>query len=367
MADSVKRWVKDIRILEAARQFQQNDRACRIEPLGKGNINDTYLVHGKEDSFVLQRINDQVFPQPERVVLNFFRISEYIKAKLGAASDQWECISCLPTRNGKPFYRDSHEGVWRAQTYLDETVTYTVIETSHRARQVGWALGHFHSLLSDLPHTALYDTLPGFHNLPRYMQRFEKAEYNHCRPTSAELSYCFDYLEKCPLQIDALEKARSLKIFTTRVIHGDPKVDNFLFRRLEDRVVGLIDLDTVGPGLLHYDLGDCLRSCCNTSGEQERNMGEVSFDVGLCRELLKGYYAAAEDILQKNDKKYVFEAVSLITFELGVRFLTDYLEGNSYFKVEYEEENLHRALLQFRLVENILEQEQIIRRVAEGK
>ncbi len=367
MPDKINRPGHDSRIHEAARQFVKSDNPLQIGSLGAGNINDTYLVKaGGRESFVLQRLNGRVFPHPKLVAENFVKVTEHIRARLAGAPDQWEIISSVPTLAQEPFFMDSQGDIWRAQRYLEDTVTHSVIATSQQARQVGWVLGHFHSLLADLSPSVLYETLPNFHNLPLYMQGFENTSACHRRPSSYELSFCLDFIGKKHFDIDVLERAKKEKKLTLQVIHGDPKIDNFLFLKGTDTAVGLIDLDTVGAGLLHYDIGDCLRSCCNSSGEKERKVDRVYFDLDMCRDILKGYYSAAGELICKNDKKYVYEAISVITYELGLRFLTDYLAGNIYFKVTHEKENLHRALLQFRLVEDIMGQEQAIRRVAEG-
>ncbi len=346
---------------EAAKEFLQNSTKPCVEILGEGNINETYLVRTNKESFVLQRINEKVFPQPELIVSNGFRIAEHIKATLGNEAEKWTCISCLATREGKPLFHDDKGGVWRAQTYLEETVTYPEIVTLHRARQVGSALGHFHLLLRNMATNALHEPLPDFHNLPLYKKKFDVIRGNHSRKISRKLTQCFEIIDNFPFEIDILEEAAKNNLLTTQVIHGDPKADNFLFRIKDDSIVALIDLDTVGPGLLHYDIGDCLRSCCNSFGERGNSFEMVTFDMDLCRAILNGYFTSTAHMLTEKDRGYIFEAVALITFELGLRFLTDYLVGNRYFKVHYEEENLKRAFLQFHLVINILEKEREIR------
>ncbi len=353
------------RIHKAAAKFVHNGGPIHVESLGEGNINDTYLVRSAGDVFVLQSINDKVFPSPHLVVENFFTLTRYLKNRLEKLASQWEIIVSIPTVSGEKYYRDEGGRIWRAQSFLEQTVTHTVIETPHRARQVGWALGRFHSLFTDLPGSTLQQVLPGFHNLPQYMQAFEKAVLGHKRPSSTELSHCLHCIGTHPYPIDFLERLKTKKGVTTQVIHGDPKVDNVLFSNVTDMAKCLIDLDTVGSGLLLSDIGDCLRSCCNSSGEKKGEGGSVHFDVEMCRQILKGYYPAAGNIVTRHDREHVFEAVVMLTFELGVRFLSDYLVGNRYFKVRYEEENLHRSFRQFQLVENILEQEKSIRRVAE--
>jgi Ser/Thr protein kinase RdoA (MazF antagonist) len=164
-------------------------------------------------------------------------------------------------------------------------------------------------------------------------------------------------------RVQVLEDARSQGRLLLRPIHGDPKVDNVLFDDATGRAVCLIDLDTVKPGLVHYDVGDCLRSGCNTLGEETERWQEVRFEADLCRALLGGYLPAAGTFLTEWDYEYLYDAVRLIAFELGLRFFTDHLEGDVYFRVGRPDHNLTRALVQFRLAESIEALEPAIRAI----
>jgi Ser/Thr protein kinase RdoA (MazF antagonist) len=340
---------RDRQVSEAARRFTGPDTEIRIKRLGEGNINDTYLVEGAGPSFVLQWINSHVFPRPELVVENFATVTAHLGRRDSSLNFDWQDIHLIPTIEGRPFFKDGHGDVWRAQSYIDGTSTFSTIDSPERAREVGWAVGTFHRLVADLPSASLHETLPGFHLLAAYLNHFDRV--SRLRPVrqSPELRHCLDIVGKYRSRMYSVRQAEVDGRLIPHIIHGDPKAANVLFARDCGRAVCLIDLDTVRPGLLLYDIGDCLRSCCNPAGE-EGGPEAVRFDVDLAREILAGYYAGAGQLVTPLDKAFVYDAVCLLCFELGLRFLTDYLEGNRYFRIENDEDNLQRALRQFHLL-----------------
>ncbi len=344
----------------AARRFIGSDSAIRIGKLGEGNINDTYLVESSGHSFVLQRINGQVFPRPELVVENFATVTAHLGRRDRNLCPHWQDIRLLPTLRGEPFFKDDHGAVWRAQSYIARTTTFSTIDTPERARQVGWAVGTFHRLVVGLPAASLHDTLPGFHVLASYLDHFDRASGLRPIRQSPELRHCLGIVEKYRSQMHTLRRAEGDGRLVPQIIHGDPKAANVLFDRDSGRAVCLIDLDTVRPGLLLYDVGDCLRSCCNPAGE-EGDPDAVRFDADLARAILAGYYAGAGQLITPLDKASVFDAVCLLCFELGLRFLTDYLDGNRYFRITSDEDNLQRALRQFNLLLSLIAKGNIFR------
>ena len=352
---------------EIIEQFCSRSSLPVVEPvvtaLGAGNINDTWLVRTGVQKFVLQRLNRQVFPQPQLVMANLATISAHLQGWVNTSGQRWENSSLLATRAGGLFYTDRQGDFWRAVTYIDRTTTHQTITTAALARQVGWALGHFHNLLAELPAGNLHETLPGFHLLPSYLDHFDRVLAAVTRPVDPDLRFALDFVAARRRGADLLERARQQGRLRVQTIHGDPKVGNVLFDVASDLAVSLIDLDTVGPGLIHYDIGDCLRSCCNVAGEAAADLSRVEFDLDLCRETLTGYFSGAGNLLTDQDRALIYHAVRLIAFELGLRFLTDYLAGNCYFKVLQAEENLQRALVQFHLVQSIERQKNEIEEV----
>ncbi len=249
---------------------------------------------------------------------------------------------------------------WRGLSFIEAVQSLDIINDLGHAREVGYGLGRFHHLLSDLPAEHLSDTLPGFHVTPQYLAHYDKVRAHHGAPASPELAHCLNFVSRRRAWAHVLEEARAQGRLRLRPIHGDPKVNNVLLDTATGQAVALVDLDTVKPGLVHYDIGDCLRSGCNPQGEETGHWEAVRFDPDLCRGLLQGYLSQARGFLTEADYEYLYDAVRLIAFELGLRFFTDYLEGNVYFKARHREHNLARALVQFRLTESIESQETVI-------
>ena len=335
------------------------DSITTIEALGKGNINTTYLVTTSRQPLVLQRINRQVFPSPTTVVENFAIVARHLEEKQRLLKMRYRFAHLLPTISGNAWFEDDAGEIWRAQSYLAGRSLPTVRKTG-QAHEIGRALGCFHVLISDLAVEQLHDPLPGFHILPGYLAQFDSLASSFQGPGSADLDQCLAIVEHYRQMAPLLQQAGEQGHLHCRIIHGDPKVDNFLFDTGFEHAVSLIDLDTIGPGLLHYDLGDCLRSCCNRGGESG-DPQRIDFDMDSCRAFLSGYKQEMGDSLSRHDKEYLYAAVLLISFELGLRFLTDHLRGNTYFTVRRVGENLQRALVQFALAKRIAQQEETLR------
>ncbi len=347
-----------VELREVAATFCRDGRICPIERLGEGNINDTYLVRSADATLVLQNINAEVFPEPRRVIDNFVRITGHLKKKQKETGLIFLIAEPVRTLTGELYHRDSRGGFWRGQTYLAGSHAGNSSQENWFVR-VGRTLGRFHLLAADLDVAQLAEPLPGFHHLPGYMDEFDLIVAKKPREMDADGRYCLESIARVRPMTNILDDARAAGILAVQPFHGDPKIDNFIFSASGD---GMLDFDTVGGGLIHYDLGDCLRSCCNRAGEKGRDASAVSFDLTCCRALLEGYFSGGVFLAEKQ-RNLIFEAVYLITFELGVRFFTDHLRGNSYFRVAKDGDNLARAVRQFRLAENIAAKEQEIRRI----
>jgi thiamine kinase-like enzyme len=339
--------MSDAKLLNIARQFAAS--ANRIVPLGNGLINDTFLVTTAVNHFVLQRINTLVFPSPDQIMANLVTLTQHI-AKKNSVEIGLQLPQILNTVTDAHLYSDEHGDTWRALSFIPDSESLESLRTLEDVWQAGYALGHFHCLLSDLEPASLHDTLPGFHITPGYLQQYRQAL---TQTAVSEDAFCAEFIAQFQHQANDLEAAKQQGLLSLRVIHGDPKLNNFLFEVHSRKVISLIDLDTVKPGLVHYDLGDCVRSCCHNSMTGE-------FDLEPCAELLKGYLSEAGKFFTNYDYQYLYPAIRLIPFELGLRFYTDYLQGNLYFKVTEPKQNLQRAIEQFRLCESILAQEQAI-------
>ncbi|MBN2392540.1 MAG: aminoglycoside phosphotransferase family protein [Anaerolineae bacterium] len=346
------------------------DALADVREYGAGNINDTYRVTtavGRR--FILQRINQRVFKHPEWIMANIRVYNEHVAARLAAEGDtmvrRWKTPQIVPSRDGRDYVLDAEGGFWRALTFIEGARTYPTIQDARHAREVGYALGRFQSLISDLDATRLYDTLVGYHITPRYLAHHDAVVERNDFARSPEIEYGLRFVEARRDVIPVLEEARQQGKLRLRLAHGDPKVDNVMIDDVTGQAVGLIDLDTIKPGLVHYDIGDCLRSGCNPLGEETEGIDGVYFDMDLCRAILQGYLPLVRAFYTADDYAYLYPAVRLLALEQGLRFFTDYLEGNVYYKVKHQTHNLARALVQFRLVESIEAQEASIRAAVE--
>ena len=416
-------------LLAAAEQFASPSPILEVWEYGSGNVNDTFLVTldgAEEKHIILQRLNARVFPQPELIMGNLGTMSDHLARRLRQTplppGRRWEAPRVLCARDGRDHWISPDGSFWRALSFIDGAETFDTIKNPAQAREVGYALGLFHNLLSDLPPERLADTLPGFHITPLYLKHYDEVWAGRgfwergpgavgrlqslsqtlspnphkgggqgdgealraapprglrarrprpygspARPSgpppvpSPELDYCLKFIEARRGGASVLEEAKAQGKLALRVIHGDPKVNNVMLDVVTGRAVALVDLDTVKPGLVHYDIGDCLRSGANPQGEETEDWETVRFEPEAGRAILTGYLSQARDFFTQVDYDYLYDAVGLIAFELGLRFFTDFLEGNVYFKVRHREHNLIRALVQFKLTESIESQETALR------
>lgn len=356
-------------LVEIASVFAGAHAVQGVSPLGNGNINSTYLVAREEaEPFVLQRLNTAVFPQPQRVMHNLLTVSQHVEGRLEGegkdAGDRWVLPRVLRSRSGEAWLEEG-EQFWRAISFVPATTSLDALASPGQAREVGYGLGRFHELVHDLPCEQLADTLEGFHITPGYLAQYEAICAEPSRRPSEQEAWAHRFVAQRAPWAGVLERAKASGELPLRPIHGDPKVNNVLLDARSGRAVALVDLDTVKPGLVHYDIGDCLRSGCNPLGEETPALDAVTFDLTLCEALLEGYGAVAHRFLGPADHRYLYDAIRLLSFELGLRFFTDHLAGNVYFHTQRPGHNLDRALVQFRLTASIEAQERDIRGLLE--
>ena len=323
-----------------------------IKLLGNGLINDTYLITGSAGPVILQRINTQVFTKPELIMANLKVLCGYRNSNTESRINL-KIPGLILTRDGKDFFYDPSQGYWRAWEYIDNSESLETLSSLDQAGQVGCALAQFHCLTHQLDVSMMHDTLPGFHVTPGYYQRYLEVSAESNVPAD---KFCTDFIAGFQDKLHDLETPKRQNLLIERVIHGDPKLNNFLFDINSGQIISLIDLDTVKPGLIHYDIGDCLRSTCH-------RLADDTFDLDMCRAILHAYLQTMEDYLSSGDIEWFYPAIRLIPFELGLRFYTDYLDGNKYFKVSSPEENLSRAKSQFQLCSSVINQESEIKAI----
>ncbi len=358
-----------------ASQFDVAGRLVRVIPSPGGNVNDTYIAIFRttfsEERIVLQRLNRNVFASPENVIRNMKVVTEHVHRRLEAeqhlADRIWQLPRVIPSKQGEDYIQDSDGDYWRAISLIASAHAYERIQNLEHAHEAGFVLGQFQRLISDIPVEDLFDTLPGFHITPQYLDKMDRSvatEKGLQRlQSSTDAEHCYRFITKRREWASVLENAKNENQLRIRPIHGDPKVANIMIDDDTGKGTCIIDLDTVKPGLVHYDFGDCLRSCCNPAGEETLDLSRVVFETDLCEAIVRGYMTFARSFLSPEDISFQFDSIRLITYELGVRFFADYIAGNIYFKVNTEGQNLNRALVQLKLCESIETRESTIRRI----
>ncbi len=359
MMSSFIKWSTDLdKLIEIAQHFAFGGEVREVHEYKSGNINDTYLVHSHAAAHpqaILQRINQNVFPDPMLIMRNLRTFLEHVHAHVPPIETRrWEIPRIIPLREGGDYFIDDTGDLWRALTFIEKAQTYPNIQDAGHAREVGYALGTFHRQTRDLDPDQLYDTLKGFHIMPLYLAHYDEVlPHTHVDLTEPEVAYCARVVENARVWAPVLENAHARGELSLRAVHGDPKVDNIMIDDMTGQAVSLIDLDTLKPGLLHYDTGDALRSGCNPLGEEPDDVSGVRFETDLCEAILSGYLPEVRGFLTPHDYAYLYDSIRVLAFEMGLRFFTDYLEGDVYFKVRDAYHNLLRAVVQFRLLESI--------------
>jgi hypothetical protein len=361
-----------------AGQFIVDGQLASIRPTGSGNVNDTYLAvfrtHFSEERIIIQRINGHVFSRPEWIMENMRILTNHCHGQLleesGSADRIWQLPKVIPCRDGKDYYLDEDGNFWRALTLIASATSFDKPQGTEHAYEVGTVLSQFHRLTASLDPTLLRDTLPGFHVTPGYLAAYDEViqgeQAQALANSSIEVRNLQRFVEDRRPFCRVLEDARQSGELSMRVIHGDPKIGNVMLDNDTGKGTAIIDLDTTKPGLIHYDFGDALRSICNKEGEETDDLSKIVFDLELCEAFVRGYMVHARDMLTDNDTCFLYDSIRLISFELGLRFFQDYLAGNLYFKVSSPEQNLRRAMVQFRLCESIELREKQIRKVLDS-
>lgn len=358
-----------------APKFDVAGRLVTVEHTGDGNVNDTYLAIFRttfsEERVILQQINKRVFAKPEYIMENMRVVTEHVHRRIEEEADSadriWQLPRVIPTKDGHDFLIDGEGEYWRAITLIASAHSYGQIQSVEHAREAGFVLGFFQRVISDLDVNRLRDTLVGYHITPGYLDKLDQAlqtpEGQLRLSASHDAQRCNRFIHERRDWCSVLENARDAGEIKLQPVHGDPKISNIMIDDATGKGTCIVDLDTVKPGLIHYDFGDCLRSCCNPMGEETSDLSRVLFDTDLCEAIVKGYMVQARSFLTDGDRKYLYDSIRLIAFELGLRFFADYIAGNVYFKTRYDGQNLNRARVQFKLTESIEAREKQIRSI----
>ena len=346
-----------------------------VQPLGCGNVNDTYLAVCRsvfaEEQLVLQCINNHVFRHPENIMQNLRRLTAHVHPKLeyqaGIGDRIWQMPKIIQTRAGNDFIIDGAGNTWRVITKIASATAFDKVQDARHAEECGLVLGYFHWMVSDLDPTTLIDPLPGFHVTPNYLANYDDTladpQAMARLAASPEAQRLAAFVDARRTYVPVFQQAMARGDLNLRIMHGDPKINNIMIDNYTGKGIAMIDLDTVSPGLFHFDFGDAVRSICNPAGEEETDLGKVTFDLDYFEAFSRGYMTYASGFLTPKERSYLFDAIRLITFELGLRFFQDHLSGNIYFKTQHPEQNLNRARVQFRLCETIEASEASIRQL----
>jgi hypothetical protein len=325
----------------------------------KGHIHTTYIVSFQEKNrirrYVVQRINTHVFRQPEAVMGNIMTVTSHMRRKIteGGGDPFRETLTIIPWSDGRPFYRDDTGSWYRAYLYVEGTRSYDVIRNRDRAREAARSFGRFQSMLSDLPPGLIHETIADFHHTPTRFWSFLHACRDDPNNRAHKAKKEIDFVMERKGDTGVLSALKEKGVLPVRITHNDTKINNVLFDEKTGKAVCVIDLDTVMPGLSLYDFGDCVRTAATPAAEDERDLSKVYCDLELFRSLAEGYMEEMGDIISAAERQYLAFSAKLMTLESGIRFLTDYLCGDVYFRTRLIHHNLYRAQNQFQLVSDM--------------
>lgn len=346
-------------LMQISGQFSVSGDCLEVKPFGNGHINDTYAVtcasEGGVRRYILQKLNSRVFPHPTALMNNFAAVTAYLRPiikKEGGDPDR-ECLKVIPTVQGAAYYVDGEGEVWRMTQLIENTDAYLVAESSAMFEDAGRAFGLFIKRLEGFDAASLIEVIPDFHNTVKRYENLEKAVAADKAGRASGVKDLIDFArarkDKTSVIVSALKEGR----IPLRVTHNDTKLNNVLIDTATQKAICVIDLDTVMPGSLLYDFGDAIRVGCSTAEEDEKDLSKVNFDRENFVAFTRGFMRGLGDNLTVNEEKLLPTGAILMTFECGMRFLTDYLEGDVYFKTAYPEHNLVRCRTQFKLVEEM--------------
>lgn len=339
-----------------------------ICPYGNGHINDTFYFSVGDEKYLLQKINKNIFPNVEALMHNIEQVTLFLQNKISSihGDKNRETLQIIYSKQHKSYYLDEEKNAWRIYRFIDNTLSLELPESIEDFRQSGVAFGNFQFLLSNFPSEHLYETIPNFHNTVDRLNQFkialEKDQFNRAKGIKKECQFILDREEDCKFFINLLNHNE----IPLRVCHNDTKLNNVLLDKTTRKAICVIDLDTVMPGLAAYDFGDAIRFGASTAKEDEKNLNNVSLDLEMFKNFFEGYMEGCKYSLNKREVETLPMGAKIMTLECGMRFLTDYLNGDNYFKINYETHNLIRARTQFKLVKDMEEKWNEIEKIVQS-
>ncbi|MDF3056871.1 MAG: aminoglycoside phosphotransferase [Rariglobus sp.] len=358
---------------DLVRQLAIYGEVVAAAPHGSGHINDTFAVTvsqaGTPVRYLLQRINHRIFTDVPALMDNIVRVTAHQQARLsvsGTSDASRRALSVIPARDGRPYVRDEQGAWWRAYLFIERALTYDRIESTVQARTAAQAFGEFQRLLADLPGARLHETIPSFHDTPRRYATFEAAAQADIAGRAAA---CADDLAFARSRAPLARKLTDLLaagLVPERVTHNDTKLNNVMLDNVTGEGVCVIDLDTIMPGLSLYDFGDMVRSATNAAAEDERDLSLVTARPAIFAALAEGFLTGAGPSLNDVERAHLVAAGEVMTYEVGLRFLTDHLQGDTYFKIKRPNHNLDRARNQFALLRSLESQAGAFARIVDA-
>jgi hypothetical protein len=349
----------EIKFEKIIQQFALEGELKEVNVYGNGHINDTFKAELKTNgiiqNYILQRINHNVFKNPVGLMRNIEAVTSHLQRKIkdiGGDSTR-ETLTLVPTKDGNSFIKTDAGSYWRVYIFIENACTYEIVENLGHVFHAGKAFGTFQRLMSDYPPDKLVETIPDFHNTRKRFDTFKKAVArdvkNRCISSQREIKFVTERAGIASILLEKLDKGQIPK----RVTHNDTKFNNVMIDQQTGEGICVIDLDTVMPGLSLYDFGDSIRSMANPAQEDERNLSKVNFDIKVFEQYTSGYLESTRDFLSPEEINELPFSAILMTYECGMRFLTDHLEGDTYFKIQRENQNLDRCRTQFKLVQDM--------------
>ncbi len=351
--------------------FCIDGKPFELSRIGAGHINDTFLVKISEGSghdYVLQRINSKIFRDVPKLMDNIERVTSHVRNKVmetpGSDPDR-QCLTLIPATDGKKYFLDERGDYWRMYIFIKDSHSYDIVKTRGQAFEGGRAFGCFQASLADLPGGPLYETIPDFHNIEKRLNDFFSVVDRDPLSRAVTVKQEIAFVEKRADEMMKILDFGRLGKIPLRITHNDTKFNNVLLDE-SDKALCIIDLDTVMNGYVHYDFGDSIRTTANTGAEDEEDLSRVKMNVSLFEAFAQGFIQALAGHLTKDEIDNLAFSSGLMTFIIGLRFFTDYIDGDNYFRIHYPEQNLRRTRAQFKLLESMEEQYEDMQRIIEG-
>lgn len=345
--------------------FPVKGKILNVVPYGCGHINSTFLVETEQEKYILQKINTSIFTDPAALMKNIVLVTEHLKKKIQAqgGDPMRETLTVIPTIEGESFYRCSQGNCYRVYRFIEGARSYQIVEKPSHFYCAARSFGRFHNMLADFRAEQLHESIPFFHHTPKRYDALHEAiredRMGRAQSVQRQIAFALEREEMAGVITRDMESG----LLPLRVTHNDTKFNNILIDDETEEGICVVDLDTVMPGTPLCDFGDAIRFGTNPCEEDEHDLSKVMMSLSLFEQFTKGFLEELRDSMTGKEKEYLALSARIMTLECGVRFLTDYLNGDTYFKIHYEDQNLYRTGTQFKLVQDMEEQDAEMQRI----